>query len=188
MAALVYSVDFSGWYGPLALAQRRVQSLGPALDQVGKFMVGVTRRNLENEGGPRPFVPLAEATLINRARYPRGPGTKAAPILYAHRRTHTGERAVRKDAARRMLGAKPLIWTRKLFRNLRHVVGDSYVDTGSTLLQSWRLFFGSRAPTRWGHGPLVSTPARYPFSRTPEDDGVIKALFVRHILGPLGIA
>lgn len=180
MLTLNYSVDFSGWYGPMNRCAARARNPVPALDDVGEFMVGVTRRNLDDEGGAQKFVPLAESTLINRARYPhgRGEGRSAQPLFYKRRKTNEGERAVRMRAAVRILNAKPLIWTKKLYRDLRYVTGQAYVDVGSTFKYSWALFLGY-APSH--------LPARYPWVRTDADNETIVSLFVRHLLGPLGI-
>lgn len=190
MASLDFSWDDGPWQRALAGGLQRVRSMGPALREVGDIGTALTKRNIEDGGGPVNWPDLSVSTLINRARHPNGPESGGARQVFKGRRS-VGPASSREDRVRGSTGAvsltkrsrrvveqaRPLIWTRALLRSIRSVVGGDYVDFGSTMVKSWTLFLGSRA----GKKPVV--PARYPFGRTAADNAAIVGAFVRHILG-----
>lgn len=191
MSALLYSVDFEPWAAPLSIAARRARDMGPALRDIGELGVAFVRRNFDDGGGPNRWPDLAPSTLLNRARHPNGPSGGAARKVFRARAqmgpAHAREaavlerggrgRALRKAARAIIENAKPLIWTKALYRDIRAVVGGDFVDVGSTMVKSWTLFFGSRL----GKKPVV--PARNPFGMTPGDEASILGIIARHVLG-----
>lgn len=167
------SIDLSAWTGSLARSRNRMGNLTPAHNQIGRLLVEMTRQNFDTSGGNGPSWPsLAESTLIARARNPSGKDDISAAGGGAHRVFNKSGK-VSKVAARVMAAAKPLIWSKRLYNSIRAVATTDWVEVGSDLIQSRRLFFG------WSGSP--STPARYPFRFRVGDAAAIARIYVSHI-------
>lgn len=190
MAQLLYSVDFEPWAAPLRQARDRMRNLRPALKEMGKIGVAVVQRNIDDRGGTIQWPDLSVATLIARARNPSGRANGGGRQVFKSRQNvgpatsrearvlgSTGRKAVTKRARGAIQSATPLKWTRELYRTIKAVVGDGYVDIGSPLKKSLTLFFGSRD----GKKPVV--PARSPFGFTPADMASMMRAYVGYVLG-----
>jgi phage gpG-like protein len=177
MAALDFEIDISGWENAFKGARRRLGNLNPAHRAIGPILVEMTRQNFDTSGGNGPTWPsLAESTLIARAENPSGKADISAAGGGAYRVFNKSGK-VSKVAARVMAAAKPLIWSKKLYRSIRFVIGSDYVDVGTDIMYARRLFFG------WNGHPR--TPARFPFRFRVGDAARIAAIYARHIFGGL---
>jgi hypothetical protein len=171
---LSIGIDLSAWTRSLSSARSRIGNMAPANREVGKLLVDMVRQNFDTQGGNGPTWPsLAPSTLIARAMNPSGKDDISAAGGGAHKVFNRNGK-VSKSAARVMASAKPLIWSRALYRSIQFVATADYVDVGSPLLHSRRLFFG------WtGAGP--QTPARFPFRFRVGDKEKISRIFISHI-------
>lgn len=191
MVTIEATIDISNWLRACRGVQRRASNLHPAMDDAGEVGEGLTKRNIEDGGGPITWPDLSEYTLIQRAMHPSGPESNARQVFSSRRSVgpatgresrvlgYAGARALTKGARRVIESAKPLIWTRALLKSITHAVGTDYVDWGSSMVKSWTLFLGSRA----GKKPVV--PARNPFGRTAADNASITRVFLEYIRGGL---
>jgi hypothetical protein len=169
---LAMQVDLSGWTGSLKRARSRLLDLTPAHREIGRLLVDMTRQNFDTSGGNDPWPSLAESTLIARAKNPSGKDDISAAGGGAHRVFNRSGKAS-KGAARVMAAAKPLIWSKALYRSIRFVATTDWVDVGSSLIQSRRLFFG--------YSGKVKTPARNPFRFRVGDASKIARIYLGHI-------
>ncbi len=166
--SLAYSIDMSGWTEPMRRMAAKARDLSDAHREIGELVLRRVRENFQSSGGHEKWAPLAESTLIARARGRTGGGK-----VYDRRYK---KKTLTKRAMTIMANAKPLIFTARLLRSMTYVAVRDYVDIGTRIAYARRLFFG------WnGHGP--KTPARNPFGLAPGDQGQILAIYQRHIMG-----
>jgi hypothetical protein len=74
-----------------------------------------------------------------------------------------------------MAAAKPLLWSRKLYRSIKSDAQADYVDVGSPIHYSRALFQGLQ--------PRL--PGRWPFAFRSGDAEKISEIYARHIFGDL---
>ena len=131
-------------------------------------IVDMVRENFDSSGGREQWKPLAVSTLLARARNPDGKQGKAP------RRILKKDGRINKAAARTISGAKPLLWSKALYRSIRFVPTSDYVDVGTPMIKGRTLFFG--------HSPV---PARSPFVFRDGDADKIGRIYARHFWGDL---
>lgn len=166
-------IDLSAWTGSLARARQRLGNLAPAHREIGNVLVEMTRQNFDTSGGNgAPWPSLAESTLLARAANPSGKDDISAAGGGAHK-IYNANGKVSKRAARVMASAKPLIWSKALYRSIRFIATTDWVDVGSSLIYSRRLFQG------WSGKP--NTPARWPFRYRVGDASKIARIYLHHI-------
>lgn len=166
-------IDLSAWTGSMAQARRRVNDLAPAHREIGGLLVEMTRQNFDTSGGNGETWPsLAESTLLARAANPSGKDDISAAGGGAHK-VYNANGKVSKRAANVMAAAKPLIWSKALYRSIRFIASADYVDVGSSFIYARRLFQG------WTGHP--ATPARWPFRFRVGDVSKIARIYLGHI-------
>jgi hypothetical protein len=173
---LDFNIDVSGWETCFSGASRRLGNMTPAYREVGDLLVEMVRENFDTSGGVEPWAALKESTLLARARNPSGKDDISAAGGGAHK-THTKRGKLTKKAQRVMAAAKPLIWSKALYRSIKTVPTSEYVDVGTPMIKGRTLFFGGKG---W-HGSIV--PPRSPFAWREGDPEKISRIFARHIWG-----
>lgn len=183
-----FQIDLSGWETAFDGTARRLNHLEPVHRQIGELGVEMTKNNIDAGGGSETWEDLAASTLLARARNPSGKEGKGGKQVFKRGRVHGpiskrehsvsgGETALTKRARRTIENAKPLYWTGKLYKSITYSETPDYVDVGSPLIQSRRLFYG--------YDGKIKTPARSPFGFRPNDAEDISRLYARYIFGEI---
>ncbi len=171
---LNYQVDVSGWENALAGGNRRLNNLTPVHREIGQLLVEMTRQNFDTSGGNEKWDPLEPSTLLQRARNPNGRDDISAAGGGPHR-THTKRGTLTKKAQRVMASAKPLLWSKRLYRSMTYDPQRDYVDVGTPMIKARTLFFGGKG---W-HGSRV--PARWPYRFRVGDAARIAGMYARYV-------
>ncbi len=187
------SVDVSGMVKGFDGCRRRLANAEPAHRLIGReVLVPMVRENFDTSGQGQ-WPELAPSTLLARARNPSGkadisragggafrvfssrrsmgPASRAESRLMGLSR---GARGLTKRARKTVENVKPLIWSRALYRSMKAIATDEYVDVGTPMIKGRTLFFGRGR-----------VPARYPFHYRSGDVNAIRRIYVRHIFGKL---
>ncbi len=169
-------IDVSGLVNGFSACQRRVNFLEPAHREIGALLQAATLDNFDTSGNAEgPWPSLAESTLIARAKNPTGKADTSVAGGGSYKwLTKRGK--VTKGAARVISSAKPLIWSKALYRSIRFDATQDYVDVGTPMIKGRGLFFGLSK---------MRVPARNPFKFRPGLFQAIRRIYVRHIFGTL---
>jgi hypothetical protein len=134
---------------------------------IGDLLVGVTRRNMLASGGPVNWPELAPATLLARAR---GRSGRQKVFVKASKKQKGQQRIMTKRAQAIIAGAKPLIFSKRLFNSLTYLARRDAVLVGSNLVYASRQFLGGG-----------NVPARWPFGLTRGDRQEIRSIYSKWI-------